>query len=75
MEHLYKSSKVTIDFGEIPTTEIRIRLFDVIGQEIPISNNMNGAQSVLDLSKLANGHYFLKIEMGDNHILRKIEKY
>ena len=68
-------SSVTIDFVEQPTTEVTIRLFDAIGQEIAINNTLNGAQCVLDLSKLAAGHYFIKIEMDGNSILRKVEKY
>lgn len=64
---------VSINLAAVKTSEVRISLFNVLGNEIRselISNHQGKAE--LDLSELQNGIYLVKVTAGQNQFLQRV---
>ncbi|MDB4062304.1 T9SS type A sorting domain-containing protein, partial [Vicingaceae bacterium] len=69
------NGQVTIQFGrnQLIGKQATIRLFNLIGEEIPIQENFSSKNKIfLDLENQASGIYFLSIELNGKMVNRKL---
>ena len=66
-------TNTTIQFNEEQKL-IAIRLLDIAGREISLTNYSGASSLILDLSTLKSGNYFINIESGENHSIHRIIK-
>ena len=71
-------NQLSISFGLDKNTAVKVSLFDLTGREIAVLLNverLNGQQLLnLPLVNLQMGCYFLKIDMGEQVVVKKIFK-
>ena len=67
---------IHIEFGKGQTESLAINLTDITGKNLEkVSTQRNGEGFNMDLSRLENGIYFLKISIGNEEYIEKIIKY
>jgi hypothetical protein len=64
---------LNVDFGTFETQKIKLNIIDNLGQVVYSLNNANPKEEI-DLSFLASGVYYLRIESDDNQKIKKVIK-
>ena len=65
---------ITIQFDQLPSSEVRISVFDILGSEISQRSFTSQMQLSIELFGLTSGYYFLKIESNNSQHIEKILK-
>jgi hypothetical protein len=69
--------EITVEMELIKPTLVKITLVDLLGREIEqidVSKPQNSISQIVNLEKLANGMYFVRIEAGELKAVRKVVK-
>lgn len=68
------TSELTISFNSAITTLTKLTVTDVVGKVVYNSEIQEGNSIVVPVNELSNGIYFVKIEQGKNHTVKKFIK-
>jgi hypothetical protein len=67
---------LTIAFVEDKLHDLDICLFNILGEIVFSSKDQNIAyEKTIDLSSLANGIYFIELNIDGNRVAKKVVKY
>jgi carboxyl-terminal processing protease len=70
------TNKLTIAFVEDKLHDLDICLFNILGEIVFSSKDQNIAyEKTIDLSSLANGIYFIELNIDGNRVAKKVVKY
>ena len=65
---------ITIQFDKLPSSVVRISVFDILGSEVSQRSFTSQMQLSIELFGLTSGYYFLKIESNNFQHIEKILK-